>query len=215
MTDVWSSRAQAMRESPTHREGPDLDLVVELCEPAIGVDALDVATGGQHVARRLREAGARVVTVDPAPGMEPDVISRAESLPFADGSFDVVACRIAAHHFEDVRAAVGEMARVSRDRVVVQDNLFQGEELEEAEKLRDPSHVRRYSEEEWRSFFESAGLEVDELEIMTRRLPVEPWLQRSEVPPEVAVKVRELIADLTDDDGAALHKAIVLRGRKG
>jgi SAM-dependent methyltransferase len=203
-----------MRESPTHREGPDLDLVVELCEPAIGVTAIDVATGGQHVARRLREAGARVVTVDPAPGMEPDVISRAESLPFADGSFDVAACRIAAHHFEDVQAAVSEMARVSRDRVVVQDNLFQGEELEEAEKLRDPSHVRRYSEEEWRSFFETAGLEVDELEIMSRRLPVEPWLQRSEVPPDVAVKVRELIADITDENGAALHKAIIVRGRK-
>ena len=29
---------------------------------------LDVATGGGHVARRLREAGATVVTVDPAPG---------------------------------------------------------------------------------------------------------------------------------------------------
>ena len=119
VTDVWSSRAQAMRESPTHREGPDLDLVVELGEPAEGVDALDVATGGQHVARRLREKGATVVTIDPAPGMQPDVISRAEEIPFADDSFDVVACRIAAHHFDDVSASLREMARVTRDRVVV------------------------------------------------------------------------------------------------
>ena len=213
MTDVWSSRAQAMRESPTHREGPDLDLVVELCEPAEGVDALDVATGGQHVARRLREEGAKVVTVDPAPGMEPDVISRAEEIPFADGSFDVVVCRIAAHHFQDVRAAVREMARVSRDRVVVQDNLFQGESMEEAEKLRDPSHVRRYTEAEWRSFFEKAGLDVDRLEIMSRELPVEPWLERAEATPEVAAKVRELIADLVSD-GSARHEAIIVRGRK-
>lgn len=213
MTDVWSSRAQAMRESPTHREGPDLDLVVELCEPAEGVDALDVATGGQHVARRLREEGAKVVTVDPAPGMEPDVISRAEEIPFADGSFDVVVCRIAAHHFDDVAAAVREMARVTRDRVVVQDNLFQGESMEEAEKLRDPSHVRRYSEAEWRAFFEDAGLEVDRLEIMSRQLPVDPWLQRADATPEVAAQVRELIADLITD-GAARHEAIILRGRK-
>ncbi len=27
------------------------------------------------------------------------VVSDAERLPFADGSFDAVACRIAAHHF--------------------------------------------------------------------------------------------------------------------
>jgi SAM-dependent methyltransferase len=213
LTDVWSSRAQAMRESPTHREGPDLDLVVELCEPAPGVDAIDVATGGQHVARRLREEGARVVTVDPAPGMQPDVISRAESLPFADGSFDVAACRIAAHHFEDVPAAVAEMARVTRDRVVIQDNLFQGEAMEEAEKLRDPSHVRRYSEEEWRSYFERAGLEIDRLEIMTRRMPVDPWLERAEATPEDSARVKELIADMIDD-GLVTHEAIILRGRK-
>ena len=72
-----------------------------------GVDtALDVATGGGHVARRLREAGLQVVTSDPAPGMQPDVICPAEHLPFADGSFDVVACRRAAHHFDDVAGAV-------------------------------------------------------------------------------------------------------------
>lgn len=214
MTDVWSERAQAMRESPTHREGPDLDLVIEWCEPDDGVKALDVATGGQHVARRLREAGASVVTVDPAPGMEPDVIARAEELPFPDGSFDVVACRIAAHHFDDVPAAVREMARVSTDRVVVQDNLFQGEHMEEAEKIRDPSHVRRHTEEEWRSFFSDAGLEIDKLEIMSRRMPVDPWLARVPISPEAAAQVKELIADELDD-GLVRHEAIIIRGRKG
>jgi len=213
VTDVWSGRAQAMRESPTHREGPDLDLVIEWCEPAVGVKAIDVATGGQHVARRLREAGATVVTVDPAPGMEPDVISRAEELPFADDSFDVAACRIAAHHFDDVAAAVREMARVSRDRVVVQDTLFQGEAMEEAERVRDPTHIQRYTEEEWRAFFSDATLEIDRLEIMSRRMPVDPWLERAVVTPEVASKVKELIAEMIED-GLVRHEAIILRGRK-
>jgi SAM-dependent methyltransferase len=212
MTDTWSSRAQAMRESPTHREGPDLDLVVEWCEPGEGVDAVDVATGGGHVARRLREAGCAVVSVDPAPGMEPDVIARAEGLPFEDGSFDVAVCRIAAHHFEDVGLAVREMARVARDRVVVQDNLFQSEQVEEAERLHDPSHVRCYSEAEWRSFFADAGLEVDALEIMRRRLPLEPWLERAKTPQDDAARVRELLADRTED-GLVLSEAIILRGR--
>ena len=213
MTDVWSARAQAMRDSPTHREGPDLDLVIEWCEPGEGVQALDVATGGQHVARRLREAGASVVTVDPAPGMEPDVISRAEELPFADGSFDVAVCRIAAHHFDDVAAAVREMARVSKDRVVVEDTLFQGEAMEEVEKVRDPSHVRRYSEDEWRRFFEDAGLEVDRLEIMSRRMPVDPWLARAAATPEVSARVKVLMADMIED-GLVRHETIILRGKK-
>src|SRR5262249_59975770 len=86
-TERWSAHAQEYRESEAHRAGADLDLIVEWAE---GDTALDVATGGGHVARRLREVGFTVVTVDPAPGMQPDVISRAEHLPFADGSFDVV-----------------------------------------------------------------------------------------------------------------------------
>jgi SAM-dependent methyltransferase len=212
VTDIWSARAQAMRESPTHREGPDLDLVVEWCEAGEGVQALDVATGGQHVARRLREAGASVVTVDPAPGMEPDVIARAEELPFGDGTFDVVACRIAAHHFDDVAAAVKEMARVSKDRVVVQDTLFQGDVMEEVEKIRDPTHVRRYSEEEWRGFVVDAELEIDRVEIMTRRLPVDAWLERADATAEIASRVKERIADMIED-GLVPHEAIILRGR--
>ena len=202
-----------MRESPTHREGPDLDRVVELCEPGEGVTAIDVATGGGHVARRLRAAGANVISLDPAPGMEPDVVARGEDIPFADDSFEVAVCRIAAHHFDDVALAVREMARVARDRVVVQDNLFQSEQVEEAERLHDPSHVRCYSEEEWRSFFTNAGLVVDELEVMRRRLPLEPWLKRAETPPEDAVRVRELLADRTED-GLVESEAIILRGRK-
>ena len=214
MTDVWSERAEAFRQSATHREGPDLDLLIEWCEPGEGVQALDVATGGGHVARRLREAGCDVVSVDPAPGMQPTVVARAEHIPFADDSFDVVACRIAAHHFEDVRAAVGEMARVSKDRVVVQDNLFLSEEVEEAEKLRDPTHVRCYSEDEWRSFFGDAGLRVEDGRVFERPVEVEPWLARVETPEEDAARVRELLADRIQD-GRLTLRSLILKGRKG
>ena len=147
----WSERAQLYRDSEAHREGEDLDLVVEWSEGA--ETALDVATGGGHVARRLREAGVNVVTVDSAPGMQPDVVSRSEDIPFADESFDVVVCRVAAHHFDDVPKAVSEMARVSRDRVIVVDNLFLDDDAEQADRVRDPSHVKNWSEGEWRSFF--------------------------------------------------------------
>jgi SAM-dependent methyltransferase len=210
MTDVWSTRAQAFRESPTHREGPDLDLLVELCEPGKGVQALDVATGGGHVARRLRDEGCNVVTVDPAPGMQPDVIARAEDLPFADGSFDVVTCRIAPHHFADVRKAVTEMARVSRRLVVIEDNLFVGEQAEEAERLRDPTHVRRYSEEDWKQMLTDAGLEVERSEVLVRHPDVDEWLTRVETPPQDAERVKELLADRIVD-GTINLPTIVIR----
>ena len=75
--------------------------------------AIDVATGGGHVARRLREAGLEVVSCDPSPGMQPDVICFAEELPFADSSFDLAVTRVAAHHFADVAQATRELGRVA------------------------------------------------------------------------------------------------------
>lgn len=207
----WSERAQLYRDSAAHREGEDLDLIVEW---AAGAEtALDVATGGGHVARRLREAGINVVTVDPAPGMRPDVVSRGEDLPFADGSFDVVACRVAAHHFDDVGKAVCEMARVSRDRVIVVDNLFLDAEAEEADLVRDPSHVRNLSEGEWRGFFDSAGLQVDEVRRLEKPIEVEPWLERAGTSEEEAARVRELLGDRITDGWITLDR-IAIRGRK-
>jgi SAM-dependent methyltransferase len=213
VTDVWNDRAQAYRDSPTHASGGDLDLVVALCEPAPGVNVLDVATGGGHVARRLREAGATVVTVDAAPGMVPDVIAPADHLPFADASFDVVACRIAAHHFPDVLAAVKEMARVASDRVVVCDNTFTSESAEEADRLRDPSHVRNYGVPEWRSFFELAGLEVADEVFLVRDTDFEDWLDRTETPQDARPRVRELL-DSRVRDGRLELPTLVLKGTK-
>jgi SAM-dependent methyltransferase len=214
MSDVWSERAQAFRDSPTHREGPDLDLVVEWCEPGPGVKALDVATGGGHVARRLKEAGCEsVVTVDPAPGMRADVIAPAERLPFADGSFDVVVTRIAPHHFADVRAAVAEMARVSNRLLVIEDNLFVSEEAEEAERLRDPTHVRCYSENEWKELVTDAGFEIEQVQVFERRRDVDDWLERVETPADDAQRVRELLADRIED-GELTLPAIVFKARK-
>jgi SAM-dependent methyltransferase len=213
VTDVWSERAQAFRESRVHREGPDLDLLVEWCEPGPGVQALDVATGGGHVARRLAEAGCSVVSLDPAPGMQPTVVAPAEDLPFADGSFDVVACRIAPHHFDDVGVAVREMARVSRDRVVVEDNVFTSDEFELAERLHDPTHVRCYSEAEWRAFFADAGLDVVGRELFVRWQEVDAWLARTETPEADAARVRELLADRIVD-GQLSFRSLVLKGRK-
>jgi SAM-dependent methyltransferase len=212
-SDVWSDRADQYRTSAIHSAGEDLDLVVEWCEPGPGVDVLDVATGGGHVARRLRELGANVVTVDPAPGMQADVIAPAEHLPFADSSFDAVACRVAAHHFSDVIASVKEMARVAKHRVVICDNTFVSESSDEADRLRDPSHVRNYGVDEWKSFFELAGLEIVDERFMERPLEVEPWLARTETPSAEAAQVRELLGDRIVDGWMQLP-TLVLKGVK-
>jgi SAM-dependent methyltransferase len=211
VSEPWSERAELYRTSKAHSEGPDLDLLVEWAAGAR--TALDVATGGGHVARRLREAGLEVVTCDPAPGMRPDVICFAEDLPFAERSFGVTVTRVAAHHFADVRAAARELARVAADRVLVVDNLYMGEDAEEAERTRDPSHVRNYAEAEWRGFLEDAGLAVEEVRLFDFPIEFEPWLERTACTGEPAARVRALLADRIVDGQIALER-IALRAAK-
>jgi SAM-dependent methyltransferase len=205
MTDAWSERADAYRDSEAHRSGRDLELFAEW---AAGRTVLDVASGGGHVAARLREAGCNVVTCDPAPGMRPDVVCRAEDLPFADASFDVVTCRVAAHHFEDPEAALREMARVTSDLVLIADNLFLGEAGEEADRLRDPTHVRNYSEEEWRRVFAKSELELEALEREEKHVELGRWLERTGCTGAEAERVRELLADRIDDGRLRLDRGI-------
>jgi SAM-dependent methyltransferase len=208
MTDIWSERAELYRTSDAHRDGPDLDLLVAWAAGA--QTALDVATGGGHVARRLREAGIEVVSCDPAPGMQPDVVCRAEHLPFADGSFDVVATRVAAHHYDDVEQAVAEMARVAAGTVVIVDNIFMGDDVEEAERLRDPSHVRKYSEVEWRAFAARAGLKVADARFFEKPIELQPWLDRCGCAGDDATRVRVLLGDRVDKGLVTLDR-IALR----
>ena len=207
---MWSERAEAYRQSKPHSQGADLDLVVEW---AAGCrTAIDVASGGGHVARRLREAGLEVVTCDPAPGMQPDVICFAEDLPFANSSFDLAATRVAAHHFSGIEAAVGELARVAAAMVIVVDNLYMGEAAEEADRIRDPSHVRNYTEAQWRRFLSDAGLEAEEVRVFDFPIEFEPWLERSACTGEDAERVRTLLADRITGGEVVLER-IALRAR--
>jgi SAM-dependent methyltransferase len=207
MSDLWSTRAELYAESDAHRAGEDLELLVEWARGAR--TALDVATGGGHVARRLREEGLEVVSCDPAPGMRPDVVCRAEDLPFRDSSFDVVACRTAAHHFSDVGAAVMEMARVSSALVLIVDTVNMGVAAEEAEALRDPSHVRNYTEEEWRAIVASAGLDVEEIRFTANTFDFAAWLERSGCEGEVAERVHELLGARVVDGRLTLDKIAI------
>ena len=215
MSSSWDERADAYRESHGHREGRDLDLLVAACGACAGLSVLDVATGGGHVARRLRERGADVVTVDASPGMKPDIVARAEELPFADRSFDLVVTRIAAHHFSDVRAAVAEMARVTRDLVLIEDTLYLSEAVEEAERLRDATHVRNYGEGEWREFAEAAGLDVEAVDYVEKEHGFAEWLGRTACEGAVADRVRELLADRTLAGGEAWSDVkLLLKAKK-
>ncbi len=210
--DLWSERAAAYAAFAPHAAGADLDRIVRWAEGAR--TALDVATGGGHVARRLRDAGLEVVTCDAASGMRPDVICDAESLPFAARSFELVTCRLGAHHFTDVRAAVREMARVASRHVILVDTVHMGDDAEAAEHLRDPSHVRSYTGDEWREIVSEAGLGLDEAWFFQRERPVDLWLEMVGCRGDEAARVVTLLGDRVAD-GVVTLDGIALKAKVG
>lgn len=115
----------------------------------------------------------------------------AEALPFPDASFDLVTCRMAAHHFPHPAHAVREAARVLKPggRLLLLD-LYAPDDPEldrfinELEKVRDPSHVLELTLPEWQRFFRLAELTVQIILLPDLYLDFEKWVERSHTPPE-------------------------------
>jgi hypothetical protein len=93
------------------------------------------------------------------------------------------------------------------------DNLRMGERDEEASRLRDPSHVRNYSAEEWHALYGGAGLTLQDLRVAERWISFEPWLERTGTGGEEGARIRELVGDRIEDDKLRLDR-IALKGRK-
>lgn len=131
-----------------------------------------------------------------------------EALPFGAASFDAITCRIAPHHFPDVGRFIVEAARVLRPGglLAVVDNVVPGSRLRGKqadrqrqagdyvnafEKLRDPSHVRCLSFEEWLDALAAAGLTLEAQETQDKRLTFETWAARHT--PAMQTRLRVLL----------------------
>ncbi len=208
--------AQRYVTSPDHAEGRDLERLVTIADPQPHWVALDVATGGGHTALRFAPLLAHVVATDLAPGMLEAAqahlraqgihnvtfeLADAEDLPFDDVHFDLVTCRIAPHHFGDCARFVRECARVLRSpdgTLVVQDHLAPDDPataryVDAFERLRDPSHHRAFSEREWVSMFEDAGLVVTHTEQVVKEHAFLDWARRQDCTTEIVERLVEMM----------------------
>jgi len=183
-----------------HRQGPDLEAML----PAAGLRGdervLDVGCGAGHTGLAFAPHVASVEAFDLTRPMLDQVerlarergvtnlgtrLGDAEALPYADASFDLVTCRLCAHHFHRPAEAVREMARVlANEGVLLLVDIVAPEEpdvdsfLNSMELLRDPSHVRDHSTSQWLALFEQAGLAAQRLETWPMRQDFGKWVQR-------------------------------------
>jgi ubiquinone/menaquinone biosynthesis C-methylase UbiE len=205
----------------TYHAGPEwLEEAVEFSQPRPADRVLDVATGTGNTALALAPYVDHVTGLDltaemldearkvaTARGVENVewVLGDAEEVPFKEGSFDLWISRAAPHHFHHLARSLEEARRVLKPggRVVVIDSSGPKEardHLHQVELLRDPSHVRMLTLDEWIESLEAAGFQVEDARLRQLDWDFEPWVTRIGVPAE---KVEELAALVEAATGAA------------
>lgn len=159
--------------------------------------ALDVGTGTGTLALALAPLVREVVGIDVVPAMLERARHAAEGvpnltlvegdvlrLPFAAESYDLVASSRTIHHVRWPETAVSEMARVCRTRghLLVVDQLAAVDPLDalahnRIEHLRDPSHVRVLSDQDFRSLFDANDLVLRRFEVERDELELDHYLE--------------------------------------
>ncbi|MDQ0207760.1 class I SAM-dependent methyltransferase [Alkalicoccobacillus murimartini] len=199
--DFFGKNAAAYVTSSLHAKGDDLAYLVAE-QKKVGA-FIDIATGGGHVANAFATIADEVTVFD----LTPEIIQTAKNyleqnghfeiqyvegdatkMPFKPESFDTAVCRIAAHHFPEVRAFVEETFNILKQEgsFWLLDNVApEAEDLDlfynEVERQRDPSHVRAYKKTEWIRFIEQAGFRVDSIKVFKKTFIFNDWCNRATI----------------------------------
>jgi SAM-dependent methyltransferase len=225
----FTAATAAYLVSPVHQGGPDLDALLALAGDVAGRRVLDVGAGVGATGLAFAARGARVVALDLTPAMleaaRGQAVERgltayetrlgdAAALPFPDASFDIVACRVCAHHFGRARVATGEMARVLRPggQLLLIDSISpedpaQDTFLNAVELLRDRSHVRNYRVSEWLAWFAEVGFEAGHVRTFPTFLDFENWTARMNTPEHERAQLRRLMDGAPAEVRAAFEVA--------
>jgi ubiquinone/menaquinone biosynthesis C-methylase UbiE len=224
--------------SETHAKGASLKRLVDLTQPKPHWRVLDVATGAGHTALAFAPLVAKVTATDITEEMLAEarklakargltnvktLSAKAEDLPFPDASFDLVVCRLAAHHFDSIKGFLAEAYRVLMpggliglvDTIVADEALFRQEtpemqrrlaaDFEAFKKLADPSHKRCLGLIEWESVLSGAGFEVLHRECLDKEVAFGPWADRMRASSGKRTRLREILVAQSLRDFVALR----------
>jgi SAM-dependent methyltransferase len=216
--ESFTTQAQAFAANPWVTDEDRIQRLVTAAHLRGDERVLDIATGPGYIAEAFARAARQVISVDLTDAMLAIAKERtkqrgltnisfraadAQNLPFENGSFDLVVCRLALHHFQQPLAVLREMTRVCRvQQTVLIEDICASEHPERAayqdkwEILRDPSHVRTLPISELLHLFREAGLDVDAASTADDLTPeVERWLATTKTPAESAAEVRRLLEE--------------------
>jgi ubiquinone/menaquinone biosynthesis C-methylase UbiE len=222
--EQFGKTAASYLTSTPHALGKSLERLVALTSPQKNWHALDVATGGGHVAYAFAPHVARIWATDITQEML-DLVkteahkrgldnirtayAKAEALPFEDESFDLVTCRIAPHHFDSIPEFLAEVYRVLKpngffavvDNVVPQGSV--GDYINAFERFRDPSHLRAWTMDEWRASLKEHGFTISHEEQLYKKMEFKSWASRHD--DTMQMLLRAMLAQVTPEVKATLE----------
>ncbi|MDB6035629.1 MAG: Methyltransferase type 11 [Verrucomicrobiales bacterium] len=222
-----ASQEQFAKQSHRYGRGHILENVDDVSEALRSIQlptpakVLDVATGGGHTGLYLASSGHQVTLADIAQPMldraKQTALERgltvetrqhpAEDFPYGDATFDLVTCRVAAHHFSSPNDFVRETARVLKSQGwfllidgSVEDNQPEAEEwLHQVEKFRDPSHHRFLTPGQWTALCQKHGLSPFKAVLTPFKQPDLNWyFETAATSPENRAEVLKLIRNAPD-----------------
>jgi ubiquinone/menaquinone biosynthesis C-methylase UbiE len=202
VVDQFTRQAAQFAHSPAARNEEIVERILRLAQAGPADTALDVACGpgvlACALARRVRQATGIDLTpamLDQARTTQANAalsnlqwdIGDVTAMPYPDGTFTVVTCRFAFHHFPEPLRVLREMRRVAQPggRIVVADSApsaARADGFNAMESLRDPSHTRALPVEELRALLTAAGLPEPRVEQTRLPLDLDSFLARSYPP---------------------------------
>ena len=221
--DQFSQHADYYAQSISHAKGDTLDVILDFAEPKGTERTLDVATGTGFTAFTLAPKVSHVIATDLTPEMVVKAaelaqeqaienvvfsVAAAESLPIATASLDLVTCRLAPHHFQDVPKFLSEVHRVLRT-----DGLFclvdsvspESKKLiawqNRVEALRDDSHVYGRPPSEWDAMIKNAGFSLEKTaHVRNAQMSFLWWVRPEKTSPKVVQEIRDAFAQLSPEE---------------
>lgn len=215
--------------SEVHRTSKSMSFVKSVFRDQTALRILDLACGAGHFGFTLAPHASQLTFCDPSPAMldavraladKSDLDVRtaqgtAESLPFADGEFDLVVSRLAPHHFVDLSKAVRSIARVLAPggHCVIIDLEGSFTDHIDAlnhrlETLHDPTHGRSYTQIEWCRTIRAAGLSIEVVQGCISEsdtgVTIDRWCEIAGSGEAAREDIKATLADVASKDLAAL-----------
>lgn len=204
-----------------------LQTIVGLADPGPGDRTLDVACGAGFLVCAFARQVQYAVGVDLSDAMLTEARKNAgslglantrfqsadaEALPFDNGSFDLISCKLAFHYFPDPERAIGEMKRVVKKggRLVLVDRVSSEDREKQAyhnriELLRTPTKVKVYAASEIEALLRRQGLQIEQVRQCEQVEDFGEWIRATGAPEKERELARELMLDSVTGDLAGLN----------